>query len=186
MGFSDVAARLTLQALPIRAGARRLSGHLRSGITRTPKPTPNSDQDTGSCKYCTTGPSFPFSDDAEICHRVLVAGVSAQATSTSDEKCLEFVQAVAADVPAGLPYVRFHVAKLFVAALFIRLGLDAEQISRFFPGVDLPSLAMEYLTLLDGDRLGGWFVAAFDRFEPEARCYLRESGINLSPSGQAT
>lgn len=100
-----------------------------------------------------------------------------------DDRGLDLVQTIAAEVPADLPYVRFHIAKLFVSALLLRLGLDVDQISRFFPGVDLGNLSLEYLAMVDGDRLVDWFLTALDRFEPEARNFLREAGITPSSSG---
>lgn len=76
---------------------------------------------------------------------------------------------VAGEVPAELPFVRFHVAKLFVSMLLFRLGLGSDQVAEFFPGVNLQQLSMEYSTILDSDRMGAWFLDALDRFEPEAR-----------------
>lgn len=98
--------------------------------------------------------------------------VISDATNGTVSDHLDLIQAVAAEVPADLPYVRFHVAKLFVSMLLFRLGLSADQVAGFFPGVDLGQLSMEYSGLLDGDRMGAWFLVALDRFEPEARRYL--------------
>ena len=111
---------------------------------------------------------------------VTTSSVISEATSGTASDHLDLIQAVAAEVPADLPYVRFHVAKLFVSMLLFRLGLSADQVAGFFPGVDLGQLSMEYSGLLDGDRMGTWFLVALDRFEPDARRCL-----DLSPSGAA-
>lgn len=92
---------------------------------------------------------------------------------------------ITGEVPAELPFVRFHVAKLFVSTLLLRLGLEADQVSHFLPESDLKELALEYSTLLDGERLGGWFLSALDRYEPQARSFLLDFGINLPLSETA-
>jgi hypothetical protein len=126
-------------------------------------------------------PSFLFSCDAKIRNPAKHHDVTSLAAPRQSTGHLDFVQMIAAEVPAELPFVRFHVAKLFVSTLLLRLGLDADQVARFLPEADLRDLSLEYSTLLDGDRLGGWFLSALDRHEPEARSFLQDYGIHLPP-----
>lgn len=108
--------------------------------------------------------------------------VTLQALTPETKSSLDFVQALASEVPSDLPYVRFHVAKLLVSVLFSRQGLSADQIARYFPEVDLRELSLEYASLLNGERLGAWFLDALDRYEPEEQGVLRQFEIDFSPS----
>lgn len=127
-------------------------------------------------------PTFSFSCDAKSRNpdkRFAVTSLVAPRQTTGH---LDFVQMIAVEVPAELPFVRFHVAKLFVSTLMLRMGLDADQVARFLPEADLRDLSLEYSTLLDGERLGGWFLSALDHYEPQARGFLQDYGIHLPPS----
>jgi hypothetical protein len=145
--------------------------------------TPSAPSKPGrGANFAVIQPSFSFSCDAELRNPVNRPDVFTLVAPCQNTGHLDFVQMIAAEVPAELPFVRFHVAKLFVSTLLLRLGLEADQIARFLPEADLRGLSLEYSTLLDGNRLGGWFLSALDRYEPEARSFLKDYGVQLPPS----
>ena len=129
-----------------------------------------------------TGRCFFLSCDADRRNRVHSSVVISTAPLQTRPNCLDFVQ-VAAGVSADLPYIRFHVAKLFVSMLLLRLGLGSGEVAGFFPGVDPGQLSTEYLKLLDGDRMGAWFLEALDRFEAEVRRCVGLSSAGAAPCG---